>query len=136
MDGEKDNDIIRQVEEIAEIGERKSQLRDIAEELNKEATPETGFVTKEMIETTERNIERVAKMVKSPEGKCKVIGVDKFEGEDWVEGEYDTPEEALRVAQEKTNEEKPLASHHSVATVFYAYDSKGHYLGGDTWVNE
>ena len=70
----------------------------------------------------------------SPEGKCRVLGVDKFSHEDWVSDEFDTPEEALDYARKKSIEAKPSASDHSIATIFYAYDSEGNYLGGDVWV--
>lgn len=135
MNEEGDYDILKGAEEAAKMGEKKNQLREEAAKLSR-AAPEGEIITREQIEAAERNMERVPKMVKSPEGKCKVIGADKFDGEDWVEGEYDSPEEALRIAREKTEEAKPLASHHSVATVFYAYDPDGNYLGGDTWVEE
>lgn len=35
-----------------------------------------------------------------------------------------------------TDEGKQYASDRSVATVFYAYDEHGTYLGGDTWTDE
>jgi len=134
MSGKK-NDILREAEEVAEIGERKSQLEEAAEILNRLA-PEGETITKEQVEAVQRNIERIAHMVKSSEGKCKVIGVDKFYNKDWIEGEYSTPEEALEVARRLTAEAKPFATHHSVAKVYYAYDPDGNYLGGDTWVEE
>jgi hypothetical protein len=34
-------------------------------------------------------------------GKYRVVGVDTFDGTDWVEGDYDTLEEAKKVADEK-----------------------------------
>lgn len=129
------SDIIREAEEVAEIGERKSQIEEAAEVLNKLA-PEGESITREQIEAAQRNIERFAKMVKSPEGKCKVIGIDQFDGEDWVQGEYDTPEEALRVARKKTDAAKSSASDHSIATLYLAYGPDGNYLGGDTWIEE
>ncbi len=73
---------------------------------------------------------------RSDNGKCRVLGVDKFDGSDWIQGEYDTAEEALRVAREQTREAMALASDHSIATVYFAYDPQGTYLGGDVWVNE
>ena len=35
----------------------------------------------------------------APKGKFRVIGVDTFDGTDWVEGDYDTLEFAQKVAQ-------------------------------------
>ena len=74
--------------------------------------------------------------LKAPLGKFIVVGVDKFSYEDWLEGTYDTAEQALKVARSKTEREKPLATDHSVATVYYAYDDQDNYLGGDIWVGE
>ena len=132
MSEKKRSDIIKEAEEVAEIGERKSQVEELATELNKVAPPGES-ITREQVEAVQRSIERVAKRRKSSKGKYKVIGVDKFDGGDWVEGEYDTPEEALRVAREKTSEAKRFATDSSIATVYYAYDPDGRYLGGDTW---
>ncbi len=134
MDNKEDR-ILKQAEEIAKIGASKSQLREIAVDLNKGAPPGEE-ITEAMIKATEEKMERLAEIKKSPEGKCRVIGVDKFYGKDWIEGEYGSPEEALRIARGKTEEAKSLASDHSVAKVFYAYTSGGDYLGGDTWVGE
>lgn len=73
---------------------------------------------------------------KKPEGRYKVIGVDKFSDEDFELGCYDSAEEALKVAREKTRESMGHASDHSVATVYYVYAPDGKYLGGDAWVGE
>ncbi len=35
-------------------------------------------------------------------GKFKVIGLDTFSHEDWIEGEYDTKEEAIKKAKSIT----------------------------------
>ena len=70
---------------------------------------------------------------KSPNGRFRVLGVDKFSVEDWVAGEFDTAEEALGFARKKSEEARPCASDHSIATIYYAYDPDGNYLGGDTW---
>ena len=81
----------------------------------------------------ETKYERVSKMRKSDSGKYTVIGIDKFDGEDWIEGKYESAKQALGVARKKTKEAMHLASDSSVATVYYAYDSDGTYLGGDAW---
>jgi len=132
MSEEKNSDIIKQAEGVAEIGERKIRLREEVVNLNI-AAPEGEFITKEMVEAAERNIERVAKMVKSPEGKCKVIGIDKFDYSDWAQDECDTPEEAIKLAEELTTEGKKHATSEDIATVYYAYDPDGNYIGGNTW---
>lgn len=81
-------------------------------------------------------MERVHEITESEEGMFKVIGIDKFDGMDWVEGEYPTAKEALGVARQKTKDASSLASDHSVATVYYAYDPDGKYLRGEVWNDE
>jgi hypothetical protein len=39
--------------------------------------------------------------LKAPEGKFRVVGVDTFDGTDWIYGDYDTREEATKVANSK-----------------------------------
>lgn len=78
----------------------------------------------------------VAEKVKSDSGKFKVLGIDQYEGTDWVHDEYDTAEEALEEARKMTTEAMARASDASIATVYYAYNPSGDYIGGDTWNNE
>lgn len=75
-------------------------------------------------------------MCKSDSGKYKVLGIDKFNGTDWVHGEYDTAGAALKEARKLTKEGMDYASHCDIATVYYAYDPEGKYLGGDIWNEE
>ncbi len=88
---------------------------------------------KEEIGRMIENYERAEEMRKGNEGKFKVIGVDKFSYEDFSAGEYDTAAEAITAAEEMTNEAKNHCTDSSIATVYYAYDPNGRYLGGDTW---
>ena len=85
---------------------------------------------------SDANVQRVREMRESGSGKYRVLGVDKFGGSDWVESEHDTADEALREAIRLTRESMPLASGPDIATVFYAYDPQGKYLGGDVWKDE
>lgn len=39
--------------------------------------------------------------LKAPEGKFRVVGVDTFDGTDWIEGDYETFAEARLKAIEK-----------------------------------
>ena len=67
------------------------------------------------------------------------MGIDKFHppGEDdWIQGDFDTLEEALSLARQKTQDASKLATDSSIATVFYVYDDKGVYKGGDIYKNE
>ena len=77
--------------------------------------------------------EKVAENKISDSGKFKVLGADKFDGSNWIHGEYSTADEALEEARKMTREAMGSASDSSIATVYYAYDPSGKYLGGDTW---
>ena len=57
--------------------------------------------------------------LKAPAGKFRVVGVDTFDGDDWVQGDFDTQEEALNVANEKGG----------TMTKMHVYDDKGRHLG-------
>lgn len=39
--------------------------------------------------------------LKAPSGEFRVIGVDTFDGTDWIYGDYQTYSEAVKVAQDK-----------------------------------
>ena len=72
--------------------------------------------------------------LKPPKGKFRIMGIDKFEipGEGhWVVEDLENREEAIKKAREMTRSASKDASDPSMATVFYAYDENGTYLGGD-----
>lgn len=89
-----------------------------------------------IVSATVKQMKAVQEKRKAPQGKFRVLAVDKYDGKDWVHKDYDTAVDAVREAKNLTNKAKPLASSHSIATVYLAYDDEGKYLGGDTWVNE
>jgi len=97
---------------------------------------ESGVPLDDILHTHHINAEKVADKRKSDSGKCRVLGVDKFDGEDWIHGEYDTPQQALREARTMTKDAMKLASDSTIATVYYAYGPSGKYLGGDVWNEE
>ncbi|MBI2196195.1 hypothetical protein HYU45_01140 [Candidatus Daviesbacteria bacterium] len=97
---------------------------------------EDGTSPAKRVKQVVSGISRVHGLVRDPGGKFTVLGIDKFDGSDWVEGKFDSPEEALSAARRRTSENKQLASSADIATVFYAYNSEGVYLGGDTWDEE
>lgn len=106
-----------------------------AMDLAKRVSRESGTSVDALLKGLEANRQRVAKMT-SGSGKYTVLGIDKFDGTDWLCGRYDTAEEALREARRLTREAMPSASSANIATVYYAYDTDGNYLGGDTWCGE
>ncbi len=57
--------------------------------------------------------------LQAPAGKFRVVGVDTFDGTDWVQGDFDTESEALAVAKEKGG----------TMTKMHVYDDQGKHLG-------
>ena len=57
--------------------------------------------------------------LKAPPGKFRVVGVDTFDHTDWVDGDYDTREEALARARSQGGE--MLKTH--------VYDDQGRHIG-------
>jgi hypothetical protein len=76
--------------------------------------------------------------LKAPPGKFRILGIDKFPfpNEDWIKGDYDSLEEALSLARKLTKEASKDSTDPSIATVYYVYDDKGVYRGGDIYKNE
>ncbi len=54
----------------------------------------------------------------APEGKFRVVGVDTFDGTDWVKGDFPTLEEAIKVADEESGKMLKM----------YVYNDKGKHL--------
>ena len=127
-----DSGILDEAEKTLEVAVIKKELRDAAVQLNKE-NPDVETITREQIKAAQENAERVADLRRSPKGKFRVLGIDRYDHSDWLEKECDTEEEAVTLAEEKTNAAKKSATDASIATVFYAYSPKGEYIGGDTW---
>lgn len=74
--------------------------------------------------------------LKAKSGKFRIMGIDKFEkpGEGhFYFGDYDTLDEALKIAIKEGKEASKDATDPSIATVFYVYDDKGDYKGGDIY---
>lgn len=55
----------------------------------------------------------------APQGQFRVIGVDTFDGGDWVQGDFPTLESALACAREKGGE----------MTKMHVYDDTGKHVG-------
>jgi hypothetical protein len=55
---------------------------------------------------------------KAPKGKFRVVGVDTFDGGDWIQGDYPTKAKAIEVANDKGG----------TMTMMYVYDTKGRYI--------
>ncbi len=48
---------------------------------------------------------------KAPKGKFRVIGVDTFDGDDWVEGDFDTLAAATTHVNDRTKGKQMLKMH-------------------------
>ena len=48
---------------------------------------------------------------KAPKGKFRVIGVDTFDGDDWVEGDFDTLAAAATHVNDRTKGKQMLKMH-------------------------
>jgi hypothetical protein len=55
----------------------------------------------------------------APSGQFRVIGVDTFDGGDWLEGDFPTKEAALKRASDKGG----------TMTMMHVYDDKGRHVG-------
>ncbi|MBI5148952.1 hypothetical protein HZA33_04705 [Candidatus Pacearchaeota archaeon] len=60
--------------------------------------------------------------------KYTVLGIDKCLNEDWLHGEYDTAEEALRVARRLTKKYEAFSESCDISMIFYAYAPDGKCL--------
>lgn len=58
---------------------------------------------------------------KAPAGKFRLVGVDTFDGTDWVHADYYTLEEAIAVADAETKGKQMLK--------FHVYNDKGEHVG-------
>lgn len=96
---------------------------------------ERGTTSAELVKELINDRARIEDMVVNTEGKYRVLGVDRFDNEDWLSGEFGSAEEAIKFAREKTDGAKSFASDSSIATIYYAYTPDGCYIGGDTWVD-
>ena len=81
----------------------------------------------------------VTNLIVNSEGAYTILGIDRFDNEHWVHEKYrgsDAKNKALFEARKLTKEGMRNATDASVATVYYAYDPQGNYLGGDTYNKE
>jgi hypothetical protein len=56
--------------------------------------------------------------LKAPPGKVRVVGVDTFDGSDWIEGDFDTRMEAAGRANQRSGEMRKM----------HVYDDSGQHI--------
>lgn len=66
-----------------------------------------------------------------PAGKTRVVGVDLFSSEEYVVGDYDKREEALKIAHRHNRKREG-----SMDDVYYVYDDKGDQIDYDPVVGQ
>jgi len=62
--------------------------------------------------------------LRAPTGKFRVVGVDTFDGTDWVVGDYPTLDEARTVARDQAKGKEMLKMH------VYDEDGRHHFDAG------
>jgi hypothetical protein len=68
---------------------------------------------------------------RAPAAKFIVIGVDLFSHEDYLVGNYDSREEAFKIADEHNTRRKG-----SLDDIYYVYDDQGTYIRGNEAVGQ
>jgi len=77
-------------------------------------------------------MERIDQMRDSHPDHYKIIGVDMFDGTDWIEGIYDAEEEAFEVAHKERKIAlggKPEGPDQYMNTQYHVYAPNGDFLG-------
>jgi hypothetical protein len=69
--------------------------------------------------------------LKAPKGKTRIVGVDLFDHDDYLVGDYGTPEEAFLIAD---NHNKKRSG--SMDDVYYVYNDTGKYIRGNEAVGQ
>lgn len=73
----------------------------------------------------------MATELKAPTGKTRVVGVDLFDHDDYLVGDYDSQDEAFKVADDHNTERSG-----SMDDVYYVYNDQGHYIRGNEEVDQ
>lgn len=68
---------------------------------------------------------------KAPAGKTRVVGIDLFSHEDYLVGDYDSPEQAFKIADDHNAERSG-----EMDDVYYVYDDEGTYVRGNEEIGQ
>ena len=69
--------------------------------------------------------------LKAPKGKTRVVGVDLLDHYDYLIGDYESADEAFRVADEHNKKRSG-----SMDDVYYVYNEIGRYIRGNEEVGQ
>jgi hypothetical protein len=69
--------------------------------------------------------------LKAPAGKIRVVGVDLFDHDDYLVGDFDSRDTAFEKADTHNKGRSG-----SMDDVYYVYDDQGHYIRGNEAVNQ
>lgn len=69
--------------------------------------------------------------LKAPLSKTRVVGVDLFDHEDYLVGDFDSQDEAFQKADDHNK-----ARSGSMDDVYYVYDDQGNYIRGNEAVGQ
>lgn len=112
-------------------------------ELMEEVAAESGNTPSALTQDLLKEQQRIHDMVANTEGRYRVLAVDTFDHEDWVDAEFDFPEEAIAYVLTKTTqaEENPnlqgfkwdysrgeMVRYSETTSRFYAYTPEGNYI--------
>src|SRR5690348_8713274 len=71
-------------------------------DLMQRVADEIGITPSMLTQGLLRERQRIHNLVANDMGKFRVLRVDTYDHEDWVDGEFDSPEDAISYVKEKT----------------------------------
>lgn len=123
---------------------REEYLRSLSmSEFMEEFASESGTTPSTLSQRLLRDRQRIHNMVANTKGKYRVLGVDTYDHEDWVDAEFDSPEEAIAYVREKTAQAEAnpnlqgfewdysrseMVRNSETTSRFYAYTPEGNYM--------
>ena len=83
------------------------------------------------IELDRKGEAKMTTELKAPSGKIRVVGVDIFDHEDYLVGDFTSRNEAFKVADDHN-----IKRSGSMDDVYYVYDDAGRYIRGNEAVGQ
>lgn len=124
--------------------EREEDLRDLSMSgLMEEIAAESGTTPAALTQRLLKERQRIHNIVVNNEGKYRVLGVDTYDNEDWVDAEFGSSEEAIAYVRTKTAQAEAIPNlqgfkwdyskggivrYAEATSHFYAYTPEGNYI--------